>query len=777
MKLKLLGVLMLCTVLLTFGTTVRATTTWVSGNIGDWSDPANWVGCVLPITTDTTNINNGVATLDASQQVGVLFMGNNLATDVGTLNINSDVNLTISKASNELLGLSRVAGATGTINHSAGTVKVYRPDSTLGEVRLANVTGAIANYNLSGTGILDVQVLSRGDKARTTANFNATGGTLVVRTKINKFGRIAEGAGYGFNQGLCRLEVGGISTVGAITVGDGSNSMDYAVGAGGTLAIDIASAVSYDTVTQHGDLCNTAGATLSVNLLGGYVPTVDGFFNVWTFSDKTKAGSGAFASLPSGWTAAWVDTNADLSTDTLRLTYIPEPATIALPIVNVKPWSDPNIRTFDPNHRPPDMDPNDAGDEWPWVDPNHSFRGWWDANGVFGVNDVNVTIEGRTEIRVPRDANGNPDANVLDHEANGHDRLNRYVYQDANKIIEDAFRKFIGKRYVGEGNTLQQRDANALQQAQNDANKLMDRAIDAIIQDMNELGEKFDKLTNSGIGPTKDDPNALTNEQGVEAVKKEYDSAPKAGKQPAKPDEKQEKQSGVDGNESSLFFDNSEQKLYLNEGLVLNTASNPADTILGRGEVHIDPIVLIGVQENGTVSLSDTRLRIIDNVNGGALLDGFILEVAYMESNLPGFAGMIQGYLDVPPAWAGGINNTIGSEFLAGIQAASEAGDCNRLPMVWFYADQQLFDGQGESSIPPTGASGKLILGVAVVALPPWPPDFVPDDVIDCKDLDVLADNWLSSPPIDPNVDLYPDGRIDFKDFAEFGRYWRQHQP
>jgi len=387
-------------------------------------------------------------------------------------------------------------------------------------------------------------------------------------------------------------------------------------------------------------------------------------------------------------------------------------------VVNVIPWIDPNITTFDPNHRPPDMDPNLDGDARPRVDSNCSFTGQWDANGTYKVNDVNVTIKGHTDIRVCQDANGNPDANVLDHEANGHNSLNGYVYQDANKIIEDTFRKFIGKIYVGEGNTPQQRDANALQQAQDDAKKLMDRAIDAIIQNMDKLGEKFDKLTNGGIGPTEDDPNALTTEDGVKKAKEDQEAATKAGEQPEQPDEEHEEQSGVDGNESSFFFDDSEQKLYLNEGQVLSTASNPSDTILGRGEVRIDPIVLVGVQENGTVLLSDTRLKIIDNVNGGALLDGFILEVAYMESTLPGFAGMIQGYLDVPPVWAGGINNAIGSEFLAGIQAVSEAGDCNRLPMVWFYTDQQLFDEQGDSSIPPTGASGKLILGVAVVSEP-----------------------------------------------------------
>jgi len=333
MKLKFLGVLMLCTFLLTFGSTARAATiSWTANAIGDWSNTANWVGGVLPAVGDTARINDGNATLDSSQTIACFQMGATTAPAVNAkLNINGS-NLTVSGTSTELFGLCRFTGSTGTVNHSAGTVTVSQPAGTLGEVRLvtgSGVTAGTANYNLSDTAILDTQILSRGLKSITTANFNASGGTLVIRTKINKFGRIAEGAGYGFNQGMCTLEVGAIGTVGAITVGDGSNSMDYAF-AGGTLAIDIASAVSYDTVLQYGDLCNTTGAGLVVNLLGGYVPTVNSFFDVWTFFNKAKAGSGLFASLPSGWTAVWVDTNADLSTDTLRLTYIPEPATIAL---------------------------------------------------------------------------------------------------------------------------------------------------------------------------------------------------------------------------------------------------------------------------------------------------------------------------------------------------------------------------------------------------------------------------------------------------------------
>jgi hypothetical protein len=320
---------MVCALLLSIGSTAEATRTWVSGNTGNWSNTANWSGSTLPITTETATINNGNATLDASQTVGQLLMGA-AATDVGVLNINSGANLTISKGSSELMGIGKFAGATETVNHSAGTVSVfYTGYNGTGETRLvtAGTTLATVNYNLSGTGILDTEVLNKGNKAA-NANFNATGGTLVIRNLIMKFGLISEG--YGFNQGTCKLEIGAIDTVKAISVGNATNAMDYTVGTGGTLDFDIASASSYDTVTQYGTLANTLGATLSIDLLGGYTPTVGSQFDVWTFSDKSKAGSGTFGVLPAGWTAGWVDTSADGSLDTLRLTFIPEPATIAL---------------------------------------------------------------------------------------------------------------------------------------------------------------------------------------------------------------------------------------------------------------------------------------------------------------------------------------------------------------------------------------------------------------------------------------------------------------
>jgi hypothetical protein len=124
--------------------------------------------------------------------------------------------------------------------------------------------------------------------------------------------------------------MGAINTVAALSVGNATNAMDYTVGTGGTMNFDIASATSFDKITQYGDVANTLGATLQIDLLGGYTPALNSFFDVWAFSATGKSGSGAFVTVPANWTAAWIDTNADLITDTLRLTYVPEPATIAL---------------------------------------------------------------------------------------------------------------------------------------------------------------------------------------------------------------------------------------------------------------------------------------------------------------------------------------------------------------------------------------------------------------------------------------------------------------
>jgi len=345
---KCLVVLMVFTFLLTFGTTAKAASgTWVSGNIGGWSTAANWsTNPALPGIADTATINNGTATLDTSQQHGIVLLGNGLGTDVATVNINSGANLTITKGSTELLGLVRVANATSTIDHSAGTVKVYHATGTTGEVRLSNIANgtqgtATANYNLSGSGILDVQILSRGDKTRTYANFNATGGTLAVRTAINKWGLVSENAGYGFYQGGCTLAPGALDTIGAMSMGTGTtNKMDYFmednIGASkvSKVLFDLGNGNSNPTLSLNDKITSwgnfTINGQLLVNFMGTYA--VGDKWNVWTVEGTQVAsysGSGTFDLLPSHIQANWIDTGN--GTDTLQLEYVvPEPATIAL---------------------------------------------------------------------------------------------------------------------------------------------------------------------------------------------------------------------------------------------------------------------------------------------------------------------------------------------------------------------------------------------------------------------------------------------------------------
>jgi len=328
---RCLGVLMVVALLLSFGPNANATRTWVSGNSGNWTDTANWSGSTLPSSTETAQISNGTCTLNANETIGQLLMGY-ASTDNTVLNINTGANFTVSKSSAELICLVKAgtsAGATTTVNHSSGTVKVFSGSGT-GEVRLvtASTTTGTATYNLSGTAVLDTEILSKGNKTNSSATFNATGGTLVIRNMIYRFGLISEGAG--FNQGQAKLEVGQINTVAAITIGNSTNAMDYTAGTGAILNIDIAGASNYDAITQYGSLANLAGATMQIDLLGGFTPTQGQTFDIWKFNDPSKAGSGAVVGLPTGWSAAWVDTNADASTDTLRLTYTPEPATIAL---------------------------------------------------------------------------------------------------------------------------------------------------------------------------------------------------------------------------------------------------------------------------------------------------------------------------------------------------------------------------------------------------------------------------------------------------------------
>jgi hypothetical protein len=338
-----------CSMVLALVTTSYATYTWDTGTTGNWSDPCWKYSATGAYGTwnqgasgaNKTIISSGQVTADVSTVTpypcAILLIG------PGTLVVNNP-NVTVAsvKGSSELIGLGN--GGNGTINQSGGTVMAYQ--TTFGAGVGKTKIYANSAYNLSG-GILMTEGLERKVAGDQTANFNATGGTLVVAggatAGIQFFGLYDAVMGTGgFHQGGCLLAPAGLGAIGTVFGGNSQtdptlNRQDYFADTG-TIQFDIASSSSYDVLQIWGNVFlagvngNNPAATLSVNLLGGYVPDPNTTFDVITQGSLGLGykGTGSFLNLPVGWASAWVDTNSDSTDDTLRLTYIPEPVTLAL---------------------------------------------------------------------------------------------------------------------------------------------------------------------------------------------------------------------------------------------------------------------------------------------------------------------------------------------------------------------------------------------------------------------------------------------------------------
>ena len=347
-------------------------------------------------------------------------------------------------------------------------------------------------------------------------------------------------------------------------------------------------------------------------------------------------------------------------------------------------WAPPMTSTFPPDNPPADLRPGEDGDAQPGVgyNPPIGGTGTWDpTTGTMTVTNAgSVSIWGVTRIRLPSDA----DQKLKDHEK-GHDRLNREEWNKrAKRKAEEAMTGYEGSKFVGQGANDAERRADAQAKANAEFKKRMDRAMKAITQQMDTLSAKYDNLTDHGA---KDTPDT---DAGVAGAIAERNRAGRAGSTARAPEDSQAK-AKTDKNHS-IYFDPDDGLLGFSGNLVLTSANDPADPVAGYGRLEIGPMVLIGLQDNGTVHLSDTSLHILDPDTGEPLMDGFLYEMAYMESDEPGTAGMLQGYLDIPPAAAGGVDNFIDSPFLDDMLAACTAG---QQTTFWAYVDQPLFDPLG----------------------------------------------------------------------------------
>jgi len=370
--------------------------------------------------------------------------------------------------------------------------------------------------------------------------------------------------------------------------------------------------------------------------------------------------------------------------------------------VNVTPVPQPTVETFDHNNPPPDLKPGEAADASFDVGVNGAAYGYSFDGTTITVTSVGaVTVTGTTTIRLPDNAN----QTLKDHE-NGHHALSKDEYdRTAKKKGEDAVRGFKGMKFTGEGDTPEKRKESALAKADAERDRRLNRATNSISDQSDTLNKKYDDLTKHGTS------DKINTQQGINMAKKERDKAPAAGGNALQP-----KKPIAGTNDPPLVrYDSITDKLHFElPSPLIFTNSGASDAILGA-YVSIDPLQVIGVQENGSMHLGTSEMKVTKD--GITVLHGYLWEMAYMPSSMDSFAGMIQGYLDIPPAFTGeGIINDIGSIFLDDYQKILDTETDFLKSTFWFFTDQGIFDNSGYILV--TESTGNLKFGIGVIPEP-----------------------------------------------------------
>jgi hypothetical protein len=319
---------------------------WEGDVSNDWSNADNWndgtvspPGTIPHSPTESMRIPTGTVSADISDTMGYIMLSRSAdGTGVGNADLTlgtPGVMLNVSTGSSELVSVAYSDNVTNNLNVSAGRLNVFRGNNA-GELRLNHVYAGtcVGNLNLSGTGIVDVEVLNKGDRLG-GGNFTGTGGTLIVRDEIDKFGLVDQDPSYGFFLGGTTLEIADwsnrLNPVGYIEIGN-SQDTDFFMSDDSAVVFDLGDAsgaggTDWDLIVSEGNY--VVDGTLLVNYL--VAPNVGDYWDVWTIlagDEGNYDGSGVFDSLPANIVTSWVDVGT--GTDTLRLTYIPEPATIVL---------------------------------------------------------------------------------------------------------------------------------------------------------------------------------------------------------------------------------------------------------------------------------------------------------------------------------------------------------------------------------------------------------------------------------------------------------------
>jgi len=344
--------LILIVLLVSFMTSGASAAWYFDGSTDNsWADTDNWTdgdGCSPPATvphsaTESMRIPAGTVTADMDDTMGYLMMSRNdegtppnFAIGNATVNLNSGKTLNVSTGSSELVSVAYSNNVTNNLNVSDGRLNVWRGNAG-GELRLNHIyeSTCVGNLNLSGTGIVDVEILNKGERAG-GGTFYGTGGTLIVRDEIDKFDFVSNGKG--FYLGGTTLEIADwevrTNEIGKIEIGN-SQDTDFIMSDDSTVVFDLGdpSGVAgddWDHILSEGDW--VIDGTLIVHFLD-YTPILGDTWDVWDTDSGDAgiyAGSGSFDTItindPIGGSivANWI------GDDTLQLEYVPEPATVIL---------------------------------------------------------------------------------------------------------------------------------------------------------------------------------------------------------------------------------------------------------------------------------------------------------------------------------------------------------------------------------------------------------------------------------------------------------------
>ncbi|UCF42291.1 MAG: hypothetical protein JSV99_06670, partial [Planctomycetota bacterium] len=306
---------------------------WVGTVDNSWANNNNWHdGTQSPpgsehSATESIRIPGGTVNADEDDTMGYLMLGRDDGFGApapianATVNINSGYTLNVSTGSSELVSVAFTDGYTNNLNVSNGRLNVWRGTGA-GELRLNHIYAAtcVGNVTLSGTGIIDTEDLNKGDRAG-GGDFTATGGTLVIRNEIDKFGKLSEDLSYGFKLGGATLEIAPIGSaigenyvgaIGDIEIGN-SQDCDFLMDSTSTVVFDLGTAqnkggtagVDWDYIGTEGDF--VIDGTLLVRYT--VAAEVGDYWDVWSveYDLGSYDGSGSFDSLPSNITASWED--------------------------------------------------------------------------------------------------------------------------------------------------------------------------------------------------------------------------------------------------------------------------------------------------------------------------------------------------------------------------------------------------------------------------------------------------------------------------------------